>query len=194
MTLADLFFWTGANNNTGFPNITGTELAALLAGGGVTGQIGLGASVEQNGFQTLPQAARTPINFALSGPAQVDYDDLGFYTDSSPTIFTIPDVDPPIERVVLQETVIFLDASVTQTPSQTRSVQMTLNGLVTTQRAALPWAELPPVVVSNPTTRIAIASGAIEVNAGDVIEFTAAAREPAGNVPVNGFGNLYVVK
>ena len=184
-------FWV-VPNAAGLPTVTAEQIAAEA---GVTSlQVGKGASVEQNGPQTLPQAARTPINFAQAGAANVNYDDLGFYTDSNPTVFTIPDVDPPIERVVLQETVIFLDSLVTQTPSGSREAQIELNTLVTTSVAALPWDERAPVVVTNPTTRIAIASGAVVVKAGDVIEFSAAAVESAGDVPIFGFGNLYVIK
>jgi len=182
-----------APNRAGVPGATVDE---ILADAGISSQLGKGASVEQNGTgtQVLPQAARTPIDFADNGPAVVNYDDLGFYTDSAPTVFTIPDVDPPIRRVVLQETVLFLDALVTATPSGSREAQITLNGLTTTGVAALPWDERSPVVVVNPTTRISVASGAVEVVAGDVIEFTAAAIEPAGNIPIAGFGNLYVVQ
>lgn len=185
-------FWV-VPNTAGLPTVTAEQIVAEAGG---SPHVGKGASVEQNGTgtQVLPQAARTPVDFADNGPALVNYDDLGFYSDSNSTVFTIPDVDPPIERVLLQGTVIFLDAFVTQTPSQSRSIQTTLNGLVTTQVAALYWVELPPVVVSNPTTRLSAATGALAVQAGDVIEFTAAAREPAGNVPIQGFGNLVVIK
>lgn len=101
MALSDLFFWSSADNETGLQNIRGDELAALLAASGLfpSTNIGLGA---------IAQGTTQPIGGFASEDAihfnQIVQDDLGFLNVSSgsprDTQFIVPDVDPPIQRVV----------------------------------------------------------------------------------------------
>ena len=97
MQLSDLFFWTTADNNTGLKNITGDELAALISASSGPGPFGgKGASVLRAFTAAIPHNVHTEVIFS---PATTVYDDLNFYDGVSSLI--IPDVDPPIERVLL---------------------------------------------------------------------------------------------
>lgn len=93
LQLSDLFFWRGAVNRTGLPNITGDELAALLSASGLgIGNIGLGVLIKSALiFQTIPDSVETILNFDLAGGVDVIYDDLGFYDKNvDPTKLIIP--------------------------------------------------------------------------------------------------------
>ncbi|NIT36981.1 MAG: hypothetical protein GTN49_10870 [candidate division Zixibacteria bacterium] len=97
MNLTDLWFGTDVVNRTGRKNIRGDELAALLAASGffASPQVGKGAVVRGPNAQSIPPTVDQTITFNT-----VDYDDLGFFSATQPTRFTIPDVDPPINRVI----------------------------------------------------------------------------------------------
>lgn len=92
MALKDLIFWTDANNNTGMPNITGEELAALLQSAQNPGALVFAAAP-----QAIPDATPTTINTWDS----IVYDDAGFFDTGAPDRFTIPVTDPVISRVQL---------------------------------------------------------------------------------------------
>ena len=189
MNLADLIFWTAANNETGLPNITGTELAALINAGGANPRVGQGVAIRQNGFQTFGVGASV-VDFAQGGNAFVDYDDLGFYTDSSPTEFTIPDVDPAITRVVVSATIVFIDSAVSP-PTGSRSLNMRLNGADVGTVPTLAFMEVFPDQGSNETTRLVITSSAAQVVAGDVFTFFGGTSQSV-QAQVN--GRLYVIQ
>jgi len=99
-TLADLEFWTTADNNTGLKNITGTELAALMAASGsfVNPHAGKGAGVRRDTTISIVSGFTIVPDFD-----ELFYDDLNFSDigGANPERLTIPDVDPPITRVQL---------------------------------------------------------------------------------------------
>jgi len=69
MSLSDLFFWSKADNNTGLPNITGSELAALIAAVGA-------------GFPQRARVTRSTNQTFNSGSAdRIDFDTVDFDTD-----------------------------------------------------------------------------------------------------------------
>lgn len=90
LQLSDLFFWRGAVNRTGLLNITGDELAALIAATipGGAGNIGKGALISA-GTQTIPDASLEAIDFSINGP-NIVYDDFGMFDIAEPTKLSIP--------------------------------------------------------------------------------------------------------
>ena len=99
MSLSDLFFGTDFFNRLGRKNIRGDELAALLS------EAGLGAG--QIGMSAVASGANQDINNASDQPLvwdTIEEDDLGFLDVSSGSPrnerFIIPDVDPPINKVI----------------------------------------------------------------------------------------------
>ena len=97
MALSDLFFGTDFFNRIGRKNIRGDELAAMLGGGIRQGQ---GALISRSSPQSIPgQAVPTPPTKIIDFDTVV-YDDLNFAGPNDDG-FTIPDLDPPIQRVQL---------------------------------------------------------------------------------------------
>lgn len=119
MQLSDLFFWSDANNNTGLENIRGDELAALIsaASGGPSAQVGKGCAVQR--APSEPVADGFPgIDVTFTGFPNPFYDDLGFFDSGSPTLLTIPDVDPPIERVLITGNAVWSGSNSTNFQAQ----------------------------------------------------------------------------
>ena len=96
MELKDLFFGVDVFNRTGRDNITGTELAALISGGGASG--GASVGVERAALFSVPTGAGYTVEFS----AGAEFDDLAFFDPADNTKLTIPVTDPPISRVLLR--------------------------------------------------------------------------------------------
>lgn len=98
ITLADLFFWRGADNETGLPNITGTELAALISAQGAGPNAGASVGCRRAASFSVPVGFS---GYIVDYDAGAVFDDLGFFNGAAPTRLTIPVTDPPISRVLL---------------------------------------------------------------------------------------------
>jgi hypothetical protein len=90
LNLSDLFFWRGAVNTTGLVNITGVELAALIAAQipSGAGNIGKGALISC-GVQSIADSSLEIIDWSINGPT-ITYDDFGMFDPAEPTKLSIP--------------------------------------------------------------------------------------------------------
>ena len=92
LQLSDLFFWRNAVNRTGLPNITGDELAALIAATipPSVGSVGLGTSLILDGSINFPDGSVGVIDWSNAGGPTIEYDELNMYDPGSPDRITIP--------------------------------------------------------------------------------------------------------
>jgi hypothetical protein len=94
-------FWN-VPNNQGLPTLSYAQLLAQievdLAAGGLTGNPNLGIGCHATGDANIPGGGRFPIPFDT-----VIFDDANFLDigGANPERMTIPDLDPPITRVVV---------------------------------------------------------------------------------------------
>jgi len=99
MDITQADFWD-VPNEQGLPTFSYAQLLAQLQQdiGGVSPNVGLGA-IGQSSGQSIANLLITPLVYSA-----IEYDDLGFLDVSSGSPrderFIIPDVDPPIERVI----------------------------------------------------------------------------------------------
>jgi hypothetical protein len=111
-------FWV-VPDRAGLPTV---DAAAIVAagGGGASPNVGLGAWVERDAGQSIPDGVITPV---------VDYDEIFLdelnFLGPDDDGFTIPNVNPPITRVMVSGQVGWNPGGTVDT---TRDLSFTLNG------------------------------------------------------------------
>ncbi len=170
-------FWV-VPNAQGLPTV---DAAAIVKAGGGASSVGKGAWVEKDNGQSIPINVITPL---------IDYDEIFLdelnFLGPDNDGFTIPDVDPPITRVLLSGKTTWNPGGTVDTA---RDFRMLLNGSS---------GDFPPDAsnflpnyrgYTNPAAQaitMSITSGAIVVTADDFLQlavtnFDIAARNIGGN-------------
>jgi len=173
MKISGAQFWN-VPDVAGLPTFSYAELLAQLSldipSGGP--QAGFGALVFRNASQAIPTATSTDAIWD-----EIVYDDLGFadIAGANPERLTIPDVDPPIRRIIVGGYVPW-----NQVASSTKRV------ITTRKNGGFPGTPLFPAgvdeVEQNPTgtlgSRMSLVSGPEPVVVGDY--FTITLRQDSG--------------
>lgn len=120
MNLNEMWFGVDVVNRTGRKNIRGDELAALIAAaaGGPSAQVGKGVAVQRAPALAVADGFPGQVEVTWTGFPNPFYDDLNFWSAGDPTKLTIPDVDPPIERVLLVGNAVWSGSNTTNFQSQ----------------------------------------------------------------------------
>lgn len=180
MDITKAQFWN-APNEQGLPTFSFDDLVAALAGAGVTGNIGKGASIISGADQDFVNQNFTVLDF-LAG-ATVDYDDLGFWVPGSDTEnFIIP---ADVSRVKLWCVGEWATDIVGR-----RLIRTRLNGSATpTVAAQAAWNTVPPPIGPASFT---LNSGVFAVIEGDEIGF-GGSQTSGGNLDLLNFAMGIVV-